>query len=339
VAFAFLVAGFAAVLAGALLFTNAVEWAGSRAGLGVGAVGTLLAGVSTAIPESAIPVLAVVRNDPQADEVAVGAIVGAPFMLATVAMALVGVTAMAYAKRREHGRSLSVHRPTLRRDLLVFLVAFSAAIALGAGLPRELTAISAVLFVVGYALYVRSTVRRGGAVQREHELEPLFGDMTKHDPPATWMIALQFVVGLGLIVGGAHVIVDQLISIADLVDVSPLVLALIVAPLATELPEKANSILWVREGKDALALGNITGAMVFQSTVPVAVGLAFTEWRLDRFAVLAGSIAVAGGLVAYWSINRRRRFAVSAILAWTVLFAVFAASVWLLGEDVGGART
>ena len=71
----------------------------------------------------------------------------------------------------------------------------------------------------------------------------------------------------------------------------------LIAPLATELPEKANSILWIRGGKDALALGNITGAMVFQATIPVAVGIAFTDWRLDRFAVLAGAIAVLVDLV------------------------------------------
>ena len=326
-----LVAGFAAVLAGALLFTNAVEWAGSRAGLGVGAVGALLAGVSTAVPESAIPVLAVLRNDPEADQVAVGAIVGAPFMLATLAMAVVGTTALVYAKHREHGRKLQVHGPTLRRDLLVFLLAFSVAVALGIGLPRALAAVAAVLFVLTYAGYVVLTIRRGGQAQPEEELEPLVADTTKHDPPATLTIGAQFVVGLGLIVGGAHLVVEQIISIAELVDVSPLVLALLVAPLATELPEKANSILWVRDGKDALALGNITGAMVFQATVPVAVGLAFTDWRLDGYAALAGSIAIAGGVVAYWSLNRRRRFSGSAIAAWCALFATFAACVLLLG--------
>jgi cation:H+ antiporter len=330
VAIALLVAAVAAVLAGALLFTNAVEWAGSRAGLGVGAVGTLLAGVSTALPESAIPVLAVLRGDPRADEVAVGAIVGAPFMLATVAMALVGLTALAYQERRSQGRSLRVHHPTLRRDLLVFLLAFSVALALGSGIGAPLTAVAAVLFVLLYGAYVALTIRHGGAAQQEHELEPLVADTTKHDPPATLAIVAQFVVGLGLIVGGAHLFVEQLLAIAELVDISPLVLSLLVAPLATELPEKANSILWIRDGKDALALGNITGAMVFQATVPVAVGLAFTNWRLDGFAFLAGSLAIAGGIVAHISLTRRRRFAGPAILAWSMLFAAFAASVWIL---------
>jgi cation:H+ antiporter len=331
VAVALLIVGFTAVLAGAFLFTNAVEWAGSRLGLGIGAVGTLLAGVSTAVPESAIPVLAILRGDPEADGVAVGAIIGAPFMLATVAMALVGVTALGYKERRQQGRALDVHRPTLRRDLLVFLVAFAAAITLGLGVPRPLSVAAALLFVAAYCAYVLVTLRRGGETQPEDELEPLIADTTKEDPPASGMIALQFLLGFGLIIGGAHLIVEELLAIAEQVDVSPLILALLVAPLATELPEKANSFLWVRDGKDSLALGNLTGAMVFQSTIPVAAGVALTSWRLDAFAILAGIIAIAGGLVAYWSLERRRRFSGTAILAWAGLFATFAASVALYG--------
>jgi Ca2+/Na+ antiporter len=60
--------------------------------------------------------------------------------------------------------------------------------------------------------------------------------------------------------------------------VEPLIISLVLAPFATELPEKANSFFWMRDGKDSLALGNITGAMVFQSTLPVSIGLGFTAW-------------------------------------------------------------
>jgi cation:H+ antiporter len=331
VAVLLLVVGFAGVLAGAFLFTNAIEWAGSRLGMGIGAVGTLLAGVSTAVPESAIPVLAILRGDPEADEVAVGAIIGAPFMLATVAMALVGVTALGYEGRRRQGRALDVHRPTLRRDLIFFLVAFTAAIVLGAGVSTALAVVAALMFLVAYGSYVLVTLRRGGRKQPENELEPLITDTTKEDPPASGMIAVQFLIGFGLIIGGAHLVVEELLTIAEMADVSPLILALLVAPLATELPEKANSFLWVRDGKDSLALGNLTGAMVFQSTIPVAVGVAFTSWQLGAFAILAGTIAIAGGLVAYWSLERRRRFSGSAILAWAGLFATFTASVALFG--------
>jgi cation:H+ antiporter len=325
-----LVGGFAAILAGAFLFTNAVEWLGHRLGWDVGAVGSVLAAVSTALPESIIPVVAIVKGGADSDAVAIGAILGAPFMLATIAMALVGVAALAF-RRRRGGRSLRTDHRRLARDLAFFVLVLAAALTLGLGVPAPLRYALAPLFVLAYTLYLWRTLAREGEVTDEHELPDLYVDPTKHDPPTTAMIAAQFLAGLGLIVVGAHVFVDALVSVAESVGVSPLVLSLLIAPLATELPEKANSFLWIREGKDALALGNITGAMVFQSTVPVAFGLLFTSWNLDGFAFLATSLALAGGLVAVWSLHLRRSFSAVAIAIWATLFGVFAASVLLGG--------
>ena len=141
--------------------------------------------------------------------------------------------------------------------------------------------------------------------------------------PSGKLIVLQFAVGLGAMIGGAHLFVEQAIELASRIGVEPLVLSLILAPLATELPEKANSFFWVREGKDALALGNITGAMVFQSTIPVAFGLILTDWDLDRFAMLSAALGVAGGIVAYWALRLQGRFNAPAIVSWAALYAVF----------------
>jgi cation:H+ antiporter len=175
------------------------------------------------------------------------------------------------------------------------------------------------------------TVRRGGKAQAEEDLPPLVADPTKDDPPATWTIAIQFSVGLALILGGAHLVVDGLIHLADLLGVSALVLALVVAPLATELPEKANSFLWIREGKDSLALGNITGALVFQSAIPVALAVALTSWELGGSAVLAAALALGGGGVAWWSLHARARFTNPAIVGWALLYSIFVASIWMVG--------
>jgi cation:H+ antiporter len=137
------------------------------------------------------------------------------------------------------------------------------------------------------------------------------------------MILAQFLVGLGAMVGGAHLFVEEVIELGSSISVEPLVLSLVLAPLATELPEKANSFFWVREGKDSLALGNITGAMAFQSTLPVAFGLAFTHWELDQFAVMSAVLGLAGGMVAYWALRLQGRFSIPAILAWGSLYAIF----------------
>jgi cation:H+ antiporter len=314
---------FAVILAGALLFTSAVEWAGYRLGLGEGATGSVLAAVGTAMPETLIPIVAIIGGGAGSEEVAIGAIIGAPFLLATIAMALVGISALIYRRRRAHGIALQADADVLDRDLVFFGVFFAAGLLLGLGVPDAIQIPFAVAFVLAYGVYVQRTLRHGGAVQASETLHPLLLDWTPGDRPAGGAIALQFAVGLAAMVGGAHLFVEELISVAEDVGTEPLVLSLILAPLATELPEKANSFFWVRQGKDSLALGNITGAMVFQSTIPIAFGLAFTEWDLDDFAVVSAALGLAGGAVAYWALRLRGRFEPLPIVLWTALFGAF----------------
>jgi cation:H+ antiporter len=324
---AFLVFSFAVILAGALIFTNAVEWAGHRLGLGEGATGSVLAAVGTAMPETLIPIVAIIGGAEGSEDVAVGAIIGAPFLLATIAMALVGVSAHLFRSRRAQGMRLTADVETLDRDLLFFLVFFAAGLLVGTVVPDPLHIPLAVVFAVAYVAYVRATLRGGGDVQEADSIRPLYMDRSAGDEPQSMTIWLQFLVGLGAIVGGAHLFVEELISVADSLGVEPLVLSLILAPLATELPEKANSFFWIRDGKDSLALGNITGAMVFQSTIPIAFGLVLTDWDLDRFAVVSGVLGVIGGLLAYWALRLRGRFEWPPVIAWSGLFGAFLAYV------------
>jgi len=85
--------------------------------------------------------------------------------------------------------------------------------------------------------------------------------------------------------------------VSELVGISALLLSLLIIPIATELPEKVNSILWIRRGKDTLAFGNITGAMVFQGTLLPAIGIMLTPWQ-PRREVLSGVIVTL--LAAAW---------------------------------------
>jgi cation:H+ antiporter len=321
----------AVLLSGALLFTNGIEWLGARLDLGQGAVGSLLAAVATALPETLIPVTAIVRGGKGSHEVATGAILGAPFLLATLAMALVGAAAYGWRRGRPQGARLDVHFPTLERDLGFFLGCFLVAFGLGVlGVPIWLRIPVAVALVLAYGTYVRFTLSHSGEVAAESELKSLLFDRTKGDPPGTAAVIVQLVVALGAIVGGADLFVGQLVHASERIGIDPLVLSLVIAPFATELPEKVNSVFWARAGKDTLALGNITGAMVFQSTLPVAFGLAFTDWHLDRSSIVAASLAVAGGLLAVFELRVRRRFTAAGIAVWLLLWLAFVAYVIVL---------
>jgi cation:H+ antiporter len=325
----FLLLAFAVVLAGALLFTNAVEWIGHKLEVGVGAVGSILAAVGTAMPETLIAIVALISVEEGSEDVAVGAIVGAPFLLGTLAMGLVGLFAYLYRDKRDQGLQLNVHRPTLERDLLFFLVLFAIAGALSWGPPAPLRIAVGIAFIVAYLGYIALTLKGGGEVQSEESLNPLIFERRseRREDPSMFLCVVQLLVGLGAMVGGAHLFVEELLKLADSIGAEPLVLALILAPLATELPEKVNSFFWVREGKDALALGNITGAMVFQSMIPVGIGLIFTEWELNWHAVLSIGLGLAGGLLAYESLHLGRRFKLPSVIGWFALYTAFIVAV------------
>jgi cation:H+ antiporter len=329
VAVVLLVVSFAVILAGALLFTNAVEWLGHRLELGEGAVGSVLAAVGTAMPETLIAIVALLGAKEGGDQVAIGAIVGAPFLLGTLAMGLVGLFAYLYRERREQGLELRAHGPTLERDLLFFLFFFALSLALAWGAPAALRIPVGVLVLLAYPLYIRRTLKQGGEAQDHGTLDPLVFERRseRRMSPSPLLSSLQLLVGLGAMVGGAHLFVEELLDIAGDLGVEAVVLALILAPLATELPEKVNSFFWVREGKDSLALGNITGAMVFQSTVPFGIGLLFTDWALSGNAALSVALGLVGGVLAYEALHRRGRFELPVVLGWFALYAAFIAVV------------
>jgi cation:H+ antiporter len=329
VSYFLLAVSFAVILAGALLFTNAVEWLGHRLKLGEGAVGSVLAAVGTAMPETLIAIVALVGSSEGGEDVAIGAIVGAPFLLATLAMGLVGLFAYLYRERRTQGLTLDAHVETLERDILFFLFFFGVSLALSWGAPDPIRIPIGVAVFLSYFIYIRRTLLGGGEVQSHESLDPLIFERRAEyrTNPGIGLCVLQLLVGLGAMVGGAHLFVEELLNIAESLGVQAVVLSLVLAPLATELPEKVNSFFWIREGKDSLALGNITGAMVFQSTIPVGIGLMFTNWSLTGDAALSVGLGLIGGFLAYEALHRRDRFSLPVVIAWFGLYVSYIVTV------------
>jgi cation:H+ antiporter len=292
-------ASFVIILAGAELFTNGIEWFGRKLGLAEGAVGSVLAAVGTALPETMIPIIAIVFSTGEhAEDIGVGAILGAPFMLATLAMFVTGLAVMFQARKREAGDVMPVDTAVLGADMRTFAISYGIAIAAALFLPSDPAwpkLIVAVLLLVVYGWYVKGHFEADPSVDVE-DLAPLrfhrfdAGRTVNPDgSPRLRIVNLQVLAALGLIIVGAIAFVGAVEHVATALGVSQVLLALVIAPIATELPEKFNSIIWVRQGKDTLAMGNITGAMVFQSAIPVSVALIFAphSWVAGEGSYLA----------------------------------------------------
>jgi len=283
----------AVTLGACTLFTNAIEWLGKRFNLSEGAIGGVLAAIGTTLPETSIPIIAIFFGASRAEaEVGLGAILGAPFMLSTLVIPILAILLVVYARLGKRTAAFRLNYHDVKSDLSFFVVAYSAALACAFVPSRPVHVIAAVGLTCLYLYYVKLKFSESGEEGAESGLEPLLF-ARKAAVPSFGLIGLQGVLGLAGLALGAHLFVLAAETIAGVLSISPLILALLVAPLATELPEMSNSFLWLYRKKDRLAVGNVTGAIVFQGTIPVSIGLLGTDWTLAPTALITMVLAVA----------------------------------------------
>ncbi len=278
-------------------FVNGVEWLGRRLEISQTATGTILAAFGTALPESVVTLVATAFSDHEAQkQIGIGAALGGPLALSTVAYAIVGVCLLIYGPRLGRGAraQIEVDASRLARDQAWFLGIFVFKTTLGL-VVFWLKPCLGWVFLAVYAGYFWTEMKGGGG-EGEGMLEPL--SFRPHDcaPHLGWIL-FQTLAATAVIFFASRLFVGQLESVGPWMGLSPQLTALLLSPIATELPETMNALIWVRQGKERLALANISGAMMIQATIPTAFGLFFTPWLLDPPLVIAAavtSLSIAG---------------------------------------------
>nr|WP_211176690.1 sodium:calcium antiporter [Pseudonocardia acidicola] len=329
-------------------FVNAVEWLGLQLDVGPMAVGTVLAAVGTALPESVVTLVAVTigRGDHGAD-IGVGAAMGGPLVVGTIAYAVVGATLIARRRTARRAREVTartgrsdagpgggaaetadfagVDTRRLARDQTWFLAIF--AVKLGLGLVAfAIKPWLGIVFFAVYGLYFWREMR-GDSASASEALEPL-KLQSRRAVPSRIAVLAQTLVALGVIFAASQLFVGQLEWAGPALGLAPVVVALLLSPIATELPEIMNALIWVRQGKTQLALANISGAMMIQATIPSGLGLMLTPWRFGAPLLLAGIATIAAVGCLLWLL-RTGRLTAGRLTAAAVFYSAFAVALGL----------
>jgi cation:H+ antiporter len=369
-------------------FVNAVEWLGVRLEVGPVAVGTILAAAGTALPESVVTLVAVLFGSHEhGNDIAVGAAMGGPLVVGTIAYGVTGGM-LIWRKRRQRaaltaaaspggaraaaqgsvgpagsgpdssgpdrsalGGSLAlatddrgvhpakgnpagddpaaddlagVDTARLARDQTWFLAIFAVKVGLGLVAFAVKPWLGLVFFAV-YALYFRREMSAGGEQASDEGLEPLKLQRYRARPSTTAVVA-QTVATLAVIFVASQLFVQQLEWAGPALGLPSAVVALLLSPVATELPEIMNAIIWVRQGKLQLALANISGAMMIQATVPSGIGVLLTAWRFDTPLVLAG-VATIASVVFLLTVLRAGRLTAGRLAAAAGFYLAFAVAL------------
>ena len=318
-----LIACLGLILFACAVFVNAIEWFGKSLNLHQGIVGSILAAVGTALPETVIPIIAILfTKGATGHAIGIGAIAGAPFMLATLGFFVTGSAVLVNRMLGRRTLAMTINRSILSRDLLFFLIYYS--IAVTATLYHDVHVLKwsvAIGLAASYALYLKMTIR--GGADAVDIAETLYVARYLRLKTSLFWITVQLVAGLGLIITGAHFFIKHVALLSHSFGISPLLLSLIITPVATELPEKLNSVLWIGRRKDTLALGNITGAMVFQSCFPVAIGMLFTDWHLRGPTVVSAVCALSMTFIALLWVRLTKKMSPFILLLGGAFYSVF----------------
>lgn len=314
-----------------VVFTNAVEHLGKYYDLGHGAVGSVLAAVGTALPETIVPLVAIFGayiagstvGIGVGEEIGLGAILGAPFLLSTLAMFVTGIAVLIFVKSNLRSPDINIDVPFLLRDLKFFLVSYTVAVL------STFIKIALFKYVVGFLLlafylfYVFRTIKKccNGCCEEEviEELYliKLFRFAAKFKIFFVWVQIILSILGL---IFFSHLFVEKIKFVASSFNIAPLIISLLLAPVATELPEMFNSVIWVNRSKDTLALSNITGAMVFQSCIPMAIGLFFTPWSFSLEAMVNILLVYFAVILLYFNILKNKKFICPKTLIFSGMF-------------------
>jgi cation:H+ antiporter len=328
-------------------FVNAIEWLGRKLNMGSTAVGTILAALGTALPESIVTLVAVTFGSKEhGADIGVGAAMGGPLVVGTVAYATVGATLLLRrhrvrraalvstprasdssgfdgdSERADAGpASIDVDTSRLVRDQTWFLAIFAVKVGLGLVVFTIKPWLGLVFFAV-YALYFWRELR-GEPLPDDEQLEPL-KLQPRREIPSTMAVAAQTAITLVVIFIASQLFVHQLEWAGPALGLPPVVVALLLSPIATELPETMNALIWVNRGKTQLALANISGSMMIQATVPSGLGLLFTPWHFTTPLLLAGIITAAAVvyLLILLKLNRLTPVLLTATAGFYSVFAI-----------------
>ncbi|WP_296706479.1 hypothetical protein [Rhodoblastus sp.] len=284
-------------------FTNGVEWLGLRLHLSQTATGAILAAFGTALPESAVTLSAAAfGSDSAQQDIGVGAAIGGPLALSTIGYGVIGL--MVWRRRAFASPLGHMSFDWLRRDQIWFLSIFVLTTVLGVAELRW-KAPFGLLLIAAYALYLHRGLDAADGLSEALAPDRLALRPRDSEPKTVW-IALQLGLALMAICMASRFFVHGLEMTGSALGLSPQVTALLLSPIATEMPETMNAIVWMRQDKPHLALANVSGAMMIQATLPAAFGMIFTPWLFEAAVLIAALAIVLATTVALTVVNLRR---------------------------------
>ncbi len=262
-------------------------------------VSAVIVGFGTSMPELTVSLGAALQGSA---DIAVGNVVGSN--IANILL-IVGLSALL--------SPIVIKRKAVVRDTYAML---GASLALcGLALWGHVGVVAGLVLFLSLLTYIFWSYRqdRNSGKDTIRHVEKDVGGKIKFGSPRAFLYSL---VGLVLLIGGAHVFVEGAIALARDFNISEAVIGLTIVAVGTSLPEMVTALVAAYRGHNDVILGNILGSNIFNifgilgltaviSPVTIVPQIAV----LDVWIMLAAAILFSIYLLRGWAINRLSGFA------------------------------
>jgi len=246
----FLMIALFVLVRGADIFVEGAKQVGSSLGMSKFAIGVLIVGFGTSLPELASSLAAAWSG---ATEIVVANVVGSN--IANILL-VVGVLALL-------GGPIIIKRDLIKSELPIFFI--STALFLSVVVDGAIDRIEALLLLGVFAAYVWYLFAEA---ERSDDVDII---RTGPRPKLQWKSILYIILGILAVLFGAKYTVDMVINIATFLTVPVGLVSIIGIALGTSLPELFVSLRSIQEGETELAIGNIFGSNAFNILVVVGI--------------------------------------------------------------------
>lgn len=241
----FLLAGIVVLIVGAELLVRGASSIALRLGISAIVIGLTVVAFGTSAPELVVNILAATKGT---TGLAIGNIVGSN--LANILLIL-GVGALIAPLKVKEGTTFKEIPFALLGIMLVGIMGNDTFLD-GVNID-QLSRSDGIAFIAFFAIFMYYTY---GLTRVRGEAEPV----ETYQLSTSW---LMLIAGIGGLVYGGQLIVNNAITLASIAGMSESLIGLTIVAIGTSLPELATTIVAVRKGNADLAIGNAIGSNIF----------------------------------------------------------------------------
>ncbi|MBG0767897.1 MAG: calcium/sodium antiporter [Spirochaetaceae bacterium] len=230
-------------------------------------IGMVIVGFGTSSPEMVVSTLSSIQGNPG---IALGNAYGSN--IANIGLIL-GITAII--------NPVTVSSNILKKELPILSLITLLSVALLYDL--NFSHFDAALILVLFVLLISWSVYQGLKNGKDRLADEI--DEEVPSPLSMKRAVLYLIFGLLFLIISSRILVWGAVEIARYFGVSDLVIGLTIVAMGTSLPELASSILAAQKGEHDIALGNVIGSNLFNTTAVVGIAGAIHPFAIDPMVI------------------------------------------------------